>query len=199
MTLEKKNSQSLSQSNRGTPLQIDQSFHLKEAKICLSENCSERMTEEISLLVIHNISLPPGEFGGGYIEKLFTNSLDPNDHPYFSEIYDLKVSSHLLIERDGSLVQFVPFNKKAWHAGVSTFKGRENCNEFSIGIELEGTDENAYTDNQYRALIDITKELMLVFQDIKKENIVGHSDIAPGRKTDPGKAFNWHYYLSNLV
>ena len=180
-------------------MQIDKSFHLKEAKICLSENCSERMTEEISLLVIHNISLPPGEFGGGYVEKLFTNSLDPNDHPYFSEIYDLKVSSHLLIERDGSLVQFVPFNKKAWHAGVSSFKGRENCNEFSIGIELEGTDENAYTDDQYRALIDITKELMLVFQDIKKENIVGHSDIAPGRKTDPGKAFNWHYYLSNLV
>ena len=180
-------------------MQIDRSFYLKEAKICLSENCSERMTEEISLLVIHNISLPPGEFGGGYIEKLFTNSLDPNDHPYFSEIYDLKVSSHLLIERDGSLVQFVPFNKKAWHAGVSSFKGRENCNEFSIGIELEGTDENAYTDDQYRALIDITKELMLVFQDIKKENIVGHSDIAPGRKTDPGKAFNWHYYLSNLV
>ncbi len=180
-------------------MQIDQSFYLKEAKICLSENCSERMTEEISLLVIHNISLPPGEFGGGYIEKLFTNSLDPNNHPYFSEIYDLKVSSHLLIERDGSLVQFVPFNKKAWHAGVSSFKGRENCNEFSIGIELEGTDENAYTDDQYRALIDITKELMLVFQDIKKENIVGHSDIAPGRKTDPGKAFNWHYYLSNLV
>ena len=180
-------------------MHIDQSFYLKEAKICLSENCSERMTEEISLLVIHNISLPPGEYGGGYIQKLFTNDLDPNDHPYFSEIYDLKVSSHLLIERDGSLVQFVPFNKKAWHAGVSSFKGRENCNEFSIGIELEGTDDNKYTEDQYRALIDITKELMLVFQDIKKENIVGHSDIAPGRKTDPGKAFNWHYYLSNLV
>ena len=157
------------------------------------------MTEEISLLVIHNISLPPGEYGGGYIEKLFTNNLDPNDHPYFSEIYDLKVSSHLLIERDGSLVQFVPFNKKAWHAGVSSYKGRENCNEFSIGIELEGTDDNKYTEDQYRALIDITRELMLVFQDIKKENIVGHSDIAPGRKTDPGKAFDWHYYLSNLV
>ena len=180
-------------------MQIDRSFHLKEAKICLSENCSARKTEEISLLVIQNISLPPGEYGGGYIQKLFTNDLDPNDHPYFSEIYDLKVSSHLLIERDGSLVKFVPFNKKAWHAGVSSFKGRENCNEFSIGIELEGTDENAYTDDQYRALIDITKELMLVFQDIKKENIVGHSDIAPGRKTDPGKAFDWHYYLSNLV
>ena len=165
----------------------------------MSENCSERKTEEISLLVIHNISLPPGEYGGGYIQKLFTNDLDPNDHPYFSEIYDLKVSSHLLIERDGSLVQFVPFNKKAWHAGVSSFKGRENCNEFSIGIELEGTDDNAYTEDQYCALIDITKELMLVFQDIKKENIVGHSDIAPDRKTDPGKAFNWHYYLSNLV
>jgi AmpD protein len=165
----------------------------------LSENCSERKTEEISLLVIHNISLPPGEYGGGYIEKLFTNNLDPNDHAYFSEIYDLKVSSHLLIERDGSLVQFVPFNKKAWHAGVSSFEGRENCNEFSIGIELEGTDDDTYTEDQYRALIDITKVLMLVFQDIKKENIVGHSDIAPGRKTDPGKAFDWHYYLSNLV
>ena len=180
-------------------MQIDRSFYLKEAKIYLSENCSERKTEEISLLVIHNISLPPGEYGGGYIEKLFTNNLDPNDHAYFSKIHDLKVSSHLLIERDGSLVQFVPFNKKAWHAGVSSFKGRENCNEFSIGIELEGTDDNKYTEDQYRALIDITKELMLVFQDIKKENIVGHSDIAPGRKTDPGKAFDWHYYLSNLV
>ena len=156
------------------------------------------MTEEISLLVIHNISLPPGEFGGDYIEKLFTNSLDPNDHPYFSEIYDLKVSSHLLIERDGSLVQFVPFNKKAWHAGVSSFKGRENCNEFSIGIELEGTDENAYTDDQYRALIDITKELMLVFQDIKKENIVGHSDISPDRKKDPGIKFDWEYLKSKI-
>ena len=100
-------------------MQIDQSFYLEEAKICLSENCSERKTEEISLLVIHNISLPPGEYGGGYIQKLFTNDLDPNDHPYFSEIYDLKVSSHLLIERDGSLVQFVPFDKKAWHDWLS--------------------------------------------------------------------------------
>ena len=179
-------------------MHIDQSFYLKEAKICLSENCSERETQEISLLVIHNITLPPGEYGGGYIQKLFTNDLDPNDHPYFSEIYDLRVSSHLLIERDGSLVQFVPFNKKAWHAGVSSFKGRENCNEFSIGIELEGTDETTYTEDQYRALIDVTKELMFVFRDIKKENIVGHSDIAPGRKTDPGEAFDWHYYLSNL-
>ena len=135
---------------------------------------------------MHNISLPPGQYGNDNIEKLFTNQLDPEGHPYFKEIYELKVSSHLLIDRKGLIVQFVPFDLAAWHAGVSSFKGRDNCNQYSIGIELEGTDSSKYTKEQYDSLIQVTKILMLQFPEIQKENIVGHSDIAPGRKTDPG-------------
>ena len=119
-------------------MKIDQTFLLDKAKVCLSPNSSERKSKEISLLVIHNISLPPGKYGGDYIEKFFTNQLNSDDDPYFEDIIDLTVSSHLLIKRDGSITQFVPFNKKAWHAGVSIFKEREDCNDFSIGIELEG-------------------------------------------------------------
>ena len=180
-------------------MKIDQSFCLQEAKVCSSPNCSDRDSGEISLIVIHNISLPPGEYGGGFIEKFFTNQLLPEEHPYFEEIFEMKVSSHLLIERDGSITQFVPFNKKAWHAGVSSYLGRENCNEFSIGIELEGTDDTAYTKDQYNSLIEVTIELMKAYPDIQKNSIVGHSDIAPSRKTDPGKSFDWELYLSGLV
>jgi len=179
-------------------LNIDNSFFLEKAKICLSPNSSDRKSNEVSLLVIHNISLPPGNYGGDYIEKFFTNQLDHEEHPYFQDIADLKVSSHLLIKRDGSITQFVPFNKKAWHAGISIFRGREDCNEFSIGIELEGTDESKYEKEQYESLISVTKELMSFFPDIKKDTIVGHSDIAPDRKTDPGKSFDWNYFRSNL-
>ena len=179
-------------------MNIDNSFFLEKAKICLSPNSSDRKSNEVSLLVIHNISLPPGNYGGDHIEKFFTNQLDLEEHPYFQDIADLKVSSHLLIRRDGSITQFVPFNKKAWHAGISTFRGREDCNEFSIGIELEGTDESKYEKEQYESLISVTKELMSFFPDIKKETIVGHSDIAPDRKTDPGKSFDWNYFRSNL-
>ena len=179
-------------------MNIDNSFFLEKAKICLSPNSSDRKSNEVSLLVIHNISLPPGNYGGDHIEKFFTNQLDHEEHPYFQDIADLKVSSHLLIKRDGSITQFVPFNKKAWHAGISTFRGREDCNEFSIGIELEGTDESRYEKEQYESLISVTKELMSFFPDIKKETIVGHSDIAPDRKTDPGKSFDWNYFRSNL-
>ena len=179
-------------------MNIDNSFFLEKAKICLSPNSSDRKSNEVSLLVVHNISLPPGNYGGDHIEKFFTNQLDNEEHPYFQDIADLKVSSHLLIKRDGSITQFVPFNKKAWHAGISTFRGREDCNEFSIGIELEGTDESKYEKEQYESLISVTKELMSFFPDIKKETIVGHSDIAPDRKTDPGKSFDWNYFRSNL-
>jgi|TARA_Y100000748_G_scaffold298034_1_gene292797 AmpD protein len=179
-------------------LKIDKTFLLDKAKVCLSPNSSERKSKEISLLVIHNISLPPGKYGGDYIEKFFTNQLNSDDDPYFEDIIDLTVSSHLLIKRDGSITQFVPFNKKAWHAGVSIFKDREDCNEFSIGIELEGTDETPYEKEQYNSLIMATKALMSFFPDIKKDRIVGHSDIAPDRKTDPGKSFDWEYYLSKL-
>ena len=177
---------------------MNDSSCLQQAKICLSPNCSSREKGEISLLVIHNISLPPGEFGGGYVEQFFQNILDPKAHPYFDEIKELKVSSHLFIERDGSITQFVPFDKKAWHAGVSNFNGRENCNEFSIGIELEGTDELEYTQEQYDTLVEVSRELMVLYPLITKGNIVGHCDIAPGRKTDPGETFDWDLYLSRL-
>lgn len=164
-----------------------------------SPNQSERPPgEAISLLVIHNISLPPGKFGTPCVEQLFCNSLDPDSHPYFWEIAHLKVSAHLFIARDGSLVQFVPFDRKAWHAGQSEFCGRSNCNDFSIGIELEGTDNDPFTDVQYAVLADVTMALMQAFPSLILERIVGHSDIAPGRKTDPGPCFDWKRYRALL-
>ncbi len=145
----------------------------------------------ISLLVIHAISLPPGEFGGEDINRLFTNCLDPGAHPYFSEICHLQVSSHLLIRRSGEIVQYVPFDKRAWHAGESCYRGRENCNDFSIGIELEGTDEIAYEDIQYDVLQTVIAAIRNAYPHIGESDVVGHCDIAPGRKTDPGPLFEW--------
>lgn len=172
---------------------------LKPAIQTPSPNCDERTNaEDISLLVIHNISLPPGEFGGPEIQDFFQNNLDIAAHTYFQEIAQLRVSSHLLIRRDGQVLQFVPFNLRAWHAGVSNFQGREKCNDFSIGIEMEGTDEIPYTDEQYEALADITRELMHHYPAITPDRITGHSDIAPGRKTDPGPSFDWDRY-ENLI
>ena len=154
---------------------------------------------EIDLLVIHGISLPPGEFGGGWIDALFTNRLDPEDHPYFREIQGLTVSSHLLIRRDGELVQFVPFHLRAWHAGVSSWQGRERCNDFAIGVELEGTDEVPYTTPQYRRLAAVTLALRAAYPAISDERIVGHCDIAPGRKTDPGASFDWDRFRAAVA
>lgn len=154
---------------------------------------------DISLLVVHNISLPPEQFGGPYIGQLFSNCLDPDEHPYFAEIAHLKVSSHLLIDRQGNVIQFVPFSQRAWHAGVSQFEGRDNCNDFSIGIELEGADNIAYTERQYEVLAEVTKVLCKQYPLIAADRILGHSDIAPGRKTDPGPAFDWGHYRSALV
>ncbi|OOZ45186.1 1,6-anhydro-N-acetylmuramyl-L-alanine amidase AmpD [Solemya velum gill symbiont] len=172
---------------------------LDNAECCPSPNCDERAADEqISLLVIHNISLPPGKFGGPWITDLFLNRLDPGADPYFEEIANLKVSSHLLIRRDGELVQYVPLNMRAWHAGVSNYCGREACNDFSIGIELEGTDETPYTDEQYRRLVDVTIEIMEIYPAITPKQITGHSDIAPGRKTDPGPALDWKKYQEML-
>ena len=169
------------------------------AKQKSSPNSSERVDEnDISLITIHNISLPPGKFGTRYIDQFFCNDLDPNHHPYFEKISELKVSAHLLISRVGDVTQYVPLNKKAWHAGDSIFKGRENCNEFSIGIELEGTDYVAFTDIQYETLIHITKKLLDRYPKINLDRIKGHSDIAPGRKTDPGPYFEWDRYLDRL-
>ncbi|WP_460232248.1 1,6-anhydro-N-acetylmuramyl-L-alanine amidase AmpD [Aurantivibrio plasticivorans] len=153
---------------------------------------------EVDLLVIHNISLPPGQFGGGEIEQLFCNTLACEDHPYFERLRGLRVSSHLLIERTGRVIQFVSFNDRAWHAGKSLFDGREACNDFAIGIELEGADDIPYTPEQYRQLSAITQTLMQVYPGIDKRSIVGHCDIAPGRKTDPGPAFEWARFLGEL-
>ncbi len=154
-----------------------------------SPNCDERPAgEAIRLLVIHNISLPPGSFGGPGVEALFTNRLDPAAHPYYAEIQHLRVSAHFFIRRDGELIQFVPCEKRAWHAGVSNWKGRERCNDFSIGIELEGTDAQPFTDAQYAVLAELVKALRRAYP---VEGLAGHSDIAPGRKTDPGPHFDW--------
>jgi len=165
---------------------------LNDVRQTLSQNSDERPDpDDISLLVIHCISLPPGEFGNDAIDRLFCNRLNPDDHPYFKDIYQLRVSAHLLITRDGSCVQYVPFDKRAWHAGKSAYNGRERCNDFSIGIELEGTELIAYTDRQYQQLAAVTHALLATYPKLSKQHIVGHSDIAPGRKTDPGASFDW--------
>lgn len=174
-------------------MRIDLNTHLiAGANYLASPNADERPCDcSIELIVIHNISLPPNEFGGGYVHKLFTNQLDPQVHPYFVEIKDLKVSSHLFIERSGTITQFVPFNQRAWHAGQSSYCGRTDCNDFSIGIELEGADDIEYTDQQYNVLHSVIVSLQMAYPSLVTNNLVGHSDIAPGRKTDPGPAFDW--------
>jgi AmpD protein len=151
------------------------------------------------LIVIHNISLPPRCYGGDEIERLFTNCLDWDAHPYFGEIRGMQVSSHLLIRRDGELLQFVSCDERAWHAGLSSFQGRDNCNDFSIGIELEGADDEAYADTQYTVLSAVTRALLAHYPGVSAQSIVGHSDIAPGRKTDPGPAFDWARYRQLLL
>lgn len=147
--------------------------------------------KDISLVVIHCISLPPNQFGGDYINQFFCNQLDPEKHGYFKEIYRLKVSSHLLIRRCGEVVQYVAFNKRAWHAGVSEHNGRQKCNDFSLGIELEGTEDIEYTDQQYQQLCLVVKALLAHYPNLSSQHILGHCDIAPGRKTDPGGSFDW--------
>ena len=172
-------------------MHIDQGW-LSTATALASPNTDPRPDKsDISLLVIHNISLPPGQFGGGHVAELFTNTLDPNTHPYFAEIASLKVSAHLLIDRGGVVIQFVPFDQRAWHAGVSAFAGRPACNDFSIGIELEGTDTDPYTHLQYECLVKTTQCLIAEYPALSSERVAGHSDIAPDRKTDPGPAFDW--------
>lgn len=148
---------------------------------------------DLSLLVVHNISLPPNEFGGDYITDFFLGRLDKNAHPYFDTIYKMEVSAHCLIKRDGSIVQYVSFLNKAWHAGVSCYNGRNKCNDYSIGIELEGADDIAYTNQQYDTLALAYLAIEQEYPNIKG-NIAGHNDIAPGRKTDPGESFNWEYF-----
>ncbi|MEW7997114.1 MAG: 1,6-anhydro-N-acetylmuramyl-L-alanine amidase AmpD [Candidatus Thiodiazotropha endolucinida] len=164
-----------------------------------SENMDDRSPEtEVDLLVIHSISLPPGEFGGGWIDDLFMNKLDVMADPYFAEIKALKVSCHLLIQRTGKITQYVPLNRRAWHAGESHYCGRSCCNDFSIGIELEGSDEIPFTDDQYQALQQVTREVMHHYPAITRDRITSHAAIAPGRKTDPGPMFDWPRYLDSI-
>lgn len=154
---------------------------------------------QISLLVIHCISLPEGQFATEHIQHLFTGCLDCSADPSFNDLEGLEVSAHCVIRRDGLIEQYVPFEQRAWHAGISSFEGVEGCNDFSIGIELEGTDCTVYSKSQYNALVNVTKQIQIHYPLITTERIVGHSDIAPGRKTDPGSGFDWSYYFQLLV
>ena len=165
-------------------------------RIASSPNCDDRPPAvEISLVVLHSISLPPGQYGGDEIERFFTNRLDPAAHPYFAEIQAMKVSAHFLVRRDGEVVQFVAPEKRAWHAGVSSWRGRERCNDFSIGIELEGTDDSPFEEAQYSSLVALIESLR---KQLPLRDIAAHSDIAPGRKTDPGARFDWPRLLAAL-
>ena len=177
-------------------MQIDGEGWLSGAQQRPSPYCDDRPPDlAVDLLVIHNISLPPGEFGGTGIDDLFLGRLDPNAHPYFPLACAAgPVSTHVLIRRDGDLIQYVPFERRAWHAGRSIFGGRERCNDFSIGIELEGTDEVPYEPAQYQALARCTQAILTRYPAITSERIAGHSDIAPDRKTDPGPCFDWGLY-----
>ena len=162
------------------------------ARRVVSPNCDARPAgAEITLVVVHGISLPPGEYGGAWIERLFTNSLPAAAHPYFREIAGARVSAHLLLRRDGSVVQFVQFDARAWHAGASAWRGRPACNDYAIGIELEGCDTTAYSGAQYERLAQVLAALRAAYPGIADDAVVGHSDVAPGRKTDPGPSFDW--------
>ena len=172
---------------------------LSNATFKASPNKNSRPnSDDIRLIILHGISLPPDQFGGSWIDDFFLNNLDPDQHPYFQEIYQLKVSSPLLIRRDGSLIQYVPFHERAWHAGLSTYKNEENCNDFSIGIELEGADQIPYTDEQYQQLMVCCTSLIEHYPGLSKNTIVGHCDVSPGRKTDPGKSFDWLRFRASL-
>jgi AmpD protein len=174
-------------------MQIDPKTHLlSDAEYIASPNCDDRPGDSsIELIVVHSISLPPGEYGGDWIPQLFCNTLPAEAHPYFKEIHTLEVSAHVLIRRDGRLIQFVPFDKRAWHAGASCWRGRERCNDFSIGIELEGTDTDVFEAVQYERLAELVNALRSCYPTLKVDAISGHSDIAPERKTDPGAGFSW--------
>lgn len=177
-------------------MMVDAAGRVDAARYVASANCDDRPSgEAITLLVLHNISLPPGEFGGDAIENLFTNELDPAAHPYYRTLTGVRVSAHFLIRRTGELLQFVPCAKRAWHAGASAWCGRNNCNDFSIGIELEGADDVPYTDSQYRLLAGLARALRRTYPIA---DIAGHSDIAPSRKTDPGPSFDWERFRSSI-
>lgn len=175
-----------------TKFLIDDAGWLQSAEVIRSPNFDARPDNaQIRLVVVHCISLPPGEYGGGHIQQFFCNNLDAGAHPYFEEICQMTVSAHCLIERGGNIIQFVSFADRAWHAGESQWRGESACNNFSIGIELEGSDDEAYAEPQYQALATLIGALRRRYPEIDSDAITGHSDIAPARKTDPGPAFDW--------
>ena len=179
-----------------SPLAVDDDGIVRAARFVASPNCDERPADAaIELLIIHSISLPPGEFGGSGIEDLFQNRLDPAAHPYYARIADLRVSSHFLIRRDGAMTQFVPCMKRAWHAGESTWRGRPRCNDYSVGIELEGVENGAFEDAQYATLARLAGGLLERYPIV---DAVAHSEVAPGRKTDPGPAFDWTRFRASI-
>ncbi len=178
-------------------MEIGADGRLQGVRFVASPNCDSRPPDtRVTLLVLHGISLPPGDFGGDEIEKLFTNSLDPEAHPYFREIAALRVSAHFLVRRDGSVVQFVPVTQRAWHAGTSAWRGRDRCNDTSVGVELEGTDLLPYAGAQYAGLASLARALI---RALPITACAAHSDVAPGRKTDPGQSFDWRYFHSLLL
>lgn len=176
-------------------MKVNEQNHLLEGvRYAASPNADERpVAAAPELVVIHCISVPPGEYGGAGVEQLFTNVLDPGAHEFYREVCGLRVSAHLFIRRDGEVVQFVPFDKRAWHCGVSSYRGRERCNDFSVGIELEGRDDDAFEAVQYERLRAVLGALFDAYPTLGIERVAGHSDIAPGRKTDPGRFFDWHF------
>ncbi len=187
----------LAAENKGDQCKLMQGNCLNNVRVISSPNCDERPAGcEISLLVIHNICLPPEEFSGDGVVEFFTNRLDPQAHPYYQTVCGLKVSAHFFIRRNGETIQFVPCEKRAWHAGESSWQGKTRCNDFSIGIELEGSDTAPFTDVQYEALVALTRALRKTYPIT---DIAGHSDIAPGRKTDPGPYFDWDRYRTALT
>lgn len=170
---------------------IDKGCLLQTKQLNSPNKNSRPAGTDIRLIVVHGISLPPEQFGGQWIDDFFLNKLNPDQHPYFKEICNLRVSSHLLISRNGQVTQYVPFDERAWHAGVSSYTGVENCNDYSIGIELEGADHIPYTEEQYQSLARCCQTLINHYPTLSKQGIVGHCDISPGRKTDPGESFDW--------
>jgi AmpD protein len=178
-------------------MRIGRNGRVAGARYVASPNCDARPPgTPVTLLVVHSISLPPGRYGGDAIERLFTNRLDPGAHPYFREVARMQVSAHFLVQRDGALVQFVPVHRRAWHAGASRWRGAERCNDFSVGVELEGTDRAPFRDAQYRCLARLTRALAV---RLPLRACAAHSDVAPGRKTDPGARFDWERWLAALA
>ena len=187
--------------NPSHPLQIETATGLLPGeRQVVSLHFDSRPAEVLAdLIVIHGITLPPGEFGGGHMDRLFTGTLPADGHAFFATLQGLRVSAHALIERDGRISQYVPFHERAWHAGVSEYCGRSGCNDFSIGIELEGTDDTPYTDAQYQSLAVLIRALLAAYPSLSADRVVGHSDIAPGRKWDPGLLFDWPRFRSSMV